>query len=79
MSRWPHFGCRAIKSNKPTMSDKIEIDIVNGKKYKRLLLAYIKHVRLLTDEDLLDHPHIDHTDLSEEDAIELTIIQQLDK
>jgi hypothetical protein len=62
----------------PTMSEKIEYDILNGKKYKRLLKAYIKHVRLLTDTDLLDSPHFEMTDLSEADAIDLTIIQQID-
>jgi hypothetical protein len=65
-------------TNTLTMSEKIEYDILNGKKYKRLLKAYIKHVRLLTDTDLLDSPHFEMTDLSEQDAIDLTIIQQID-
>jgi hypothetical protein len=60
------------------MIDNVQYEILNGKKYKRLLKAYIEHVRIIMDEDLLDHPHIDHTDLSEEDAIDLTIIQQID-
>lgn len=56
----------------------IEYDILNGKKYKRLLKAYIAHVRTLTDEDLLDEPYFGKTDLTEADAIDLTIIQQID-
>ena len=60
------------------MKDKIEYDILNGKKYKRLLLAYIKHVKLIMDTDLIDHPHIEHSGMTEADAIDLTIIQQID-
>jgi hypothetical protein len=56
----------------------IEYDILNGKKYKRLLLAYIKHVRDLSLTDLLDEQFVYSTDLSEADAIDLTIIQQID-
>ena len=60
------------------MKDKIEYDILNGKKYKRLLKAYIKHIKVLHGEDLLDVPWFDQTDITEEDAVELSIIQQID-
>lgn len=61
------------------MKDKIEYDILNGKKYKRLLQAYIKHVTDIHGEDLLNEPWVYATDLTEADAIDLTIIQQIDK
>lgn len=56
----------------------IEYDILNGKKYKRLLLAYIDHIREIEGIDFLDEDYVYSTGLSEADAIDLTIIQQLD-
>ena len=56
----------------------IEYDILNGKKYKRLLKAYIAHIREIEGIDFLDEEFVYTTNLSEADAIDLTIIQQID-
>ena len=56
----------------------IEYDILNGKKYKRLLKAYIAHIRAIENTDFLDEDFVYLSDLSEADAIDLTIIQQID-
>jgi len=54
----------------------IEYDILNGKKYKRLLRAYMDHIIDLTGSDLLEGSDIAATELTEGEALELAIFQQ---
>lgn len=61
------------------MSKQIEYDILNGKKYKRLLLAYIDHVKHVTGGDQLDAGLPELTNLGIAQAIELNIEQQLNQ
>lgn len=61
------------------MSKHIEYDILNGKKIQRLLLAYMDHVKILADDDLLSSEFVGKTGLSKADALDLTIIQKIGK
>jgi hypothetical protein len=57
----------------------IEYNILNGKKYKRLLKAYIDHVINVTGSDQLEHGLPELTDLGQAQAIELNIFQQTEQ